>query len=191
MTADNGWDSWGDAWREDGPAPAFDVAEIEARVRRQQFWQTLRDRIDLGGSLLALVVCVWVIAKADTPGVVLGLAGLAFTFFGLVVTLGRERAPSALASRTVAAALDWELATARAAVRSAVGGMAMAVAALAFLAVCTVVFRLEGMMGRATYPLAAALLFTVGSGCVSAWNFRRRRARVRRLEALLADLTGA
>lgn len=195
MTADNGWENWGDAWREDGrdaAGPALDVDAIEARGRREQLGQSVRARLDLVGCLLALGVCAWVMVKGDPPALALGLAGLAFTLFGLVVTLGRERTPQALASRTVAAALGWELATARAGVRSSIGGLLVAAAALVFLAVCAFVFQREGLLapgGRAVYPMTAALLFTAGSSVFSAWMLRRRRARVRQLEALLADLT--
>lgn len=194
MSTDNGWKSLGDAWREGGAAPALDIAEIEARVRRQQFWQALGARMDLAACLIALAICVWAIVKGDPPTMALGLAGLAFTLFGLVVALGRDRAPSALASRTVSAALGWELATARASVRSSVGGLLVAAAALVFLAICVFAYRRDGLLapgGAAVYALAAGLLFTLGSGAVSTWNLRRRRARVRRLEALLADLTEA
>lgn len=192
MTVDDGWNGWADAWREDGADPALDVGEIEARVRHEQLWQTVRARFDLFASLVALCICGWAIAGGTPAGIVLGLAGLAFTLFGLVVTLGRERAPSALASRTVTAALGWEIATARASVRSSVGGVAVAAASLLFLVVCATVFRHEGVLKLGeteVYALIAALLFALGSGGASAWLYRRRRARVERLEALLADLT--
>ena len=192
MTADDdGWSGWRDAWREDVAEPALDVAEIEARVRQEQIWQTVRARLDLVAGVVAVVICGGVIARGTPAGIVLGLAGLAFTLFGLVVTLGRERAPSALASRTVAAALGWEIATAKASVRSAVGGMAVAAASLLFLLVCTVVFRHEGELRPGAievYTLVAALVFALGSGGTSAWLYRRRRARVERLTALLAEL---
>ncbi|MES2035780.1 MAG: hypothetical protein V4466_16560 [Pseudomonadota bacterium] len=193
MTADDeAWNGWADSWRQDGADPALDIAEIEARVRHEQIWQTFRTRLDLAASLLALAICGWAIAKGTPAGIVLGLAGLAFTLFSLVVTLGRERAPSALASRTVAAALGWEIATAKASVRSALGGMAVAAASLLFLVVCSTVFRHEGALKLGTtelYALGAALLFSLGSAGTSAWLYRRRQARVARLERLLADLT--
>lgn len=191
MTGADDWTSWAEAWRADD-ANALDIDAIERRVRAAQRGRSVRTGIDLAAAASAIVVSVWAMISGAPAGMIVGLAGLAFALFGLVITLGRERTPAAMASRTVTAALGWEIATARSAVRSAVGGMAIAAACLLFLAVCATVFRYEGVLtvgGAAFYVMLASLAYVLGAGAVSAWLYGRRRAHVRRLTALLADLT--
>ena len=194
MSAENGWNGWAEAWRNGAEGdPASDVEAIERRVRREQAGQALRTWGDVAASILALGVSVWVMIREDGPAsMVLGLAGIAFSLFGLAVVLGRKRAPSALASRTVAAALGWEIATARSGVCTSVGGMAIAVASLVFLGLCVAVFRQEGVLDRepnVIWWLALAGAFGGGSGLTSLWLYRRRGARVARLERMLEELT--
>lgn len=191
MTGNDDWISWAEAWRAD-EANSTDIDAIEQRVRSARRGRSVRTGIDLAAAGSAIVVSVWVMITGGTAGMIVGLAGLAFALFGLVVALGRERTPAAMASRTVAAALGWEIATARSAVRGSVGGMAVAAACLVFLAICAAVFRHEGLLtfgGAAFYVMLAALAYVLGAAALSAWLYRRRRARVRRLETLLADLT--
>lgn len=191
MSVENGWNGWAEAWQADADGSTSDVAAIERRVRREQAGQTLRAWSDIAASMMALGVSGWAIMDGRPAGVVLGLAGIAFSLFSLAVVLGRRRAPSALASRTVAAALAWEIATARSGVRTSVGGMAMAVGALLFLVLCTAVFSHEGVFERDPMAggwLTLAGLFGASSGLASMWFYRRRKARVKRLERMLEEL---
>jgi len=191
MTGNDDWTSWAEAWRADD-ADSTDIDAIERRVRSARRGRSVRTGIDLAAVASAVVVSVWVMISGEPAGMIVGLAGLAFALFGLAVALGRERTPAAMAARTVTAALDWEIATARSAARSAVGGMAVAAACLAFLAVCAAVFRQEGLLelgGAAVYVMLASLAYVLGAAAVSAWLYRRRRARILRLVALLEELT--
>ncbi|ATQ42449.1 hypothetical protein [Caulobacter mirabilis] len=194
MSAENGWNDWGEAWRDKAPAsPPSDIDAIERRVRAEQRRQILRAAIDLVACVVGVGISLWVILEDRPSAVILGLAGLTYSLFALAVTLGRRRAPGSLASRTVAAALDWELATARAGVRTSVGGVATAAAALLFLAVCVAVFRHEGVWDQdpiAAPALAVAAAYAVGAGLSSLWLYRKRRTHAERLERLLNELNG-
>lgn len=193
MSAEKSWNDWAEAWRDDATAPTTaDVEAIERRVRKEQRRQSLRAGADVAGCLVALGVSIWAVTGGEPGDIIIGLAGAAFSLFGLALTLGRRRAPQALASRTVTAALDWEIATARASARSSVGGLITAAMALPFLGLCTFVFQQQGLLERSSYAvgvLGGVLVFTVGAAGTSFWLLRRRRARVARLERLLADLT--
>jgi hypothetical protein len=192
MTTENGWSGWAQAWQEEADTPPADIDAIERRVRGDLRGQAVRTWADIVASLVGLAVSAWVILDARPTGAVVGLAGIAFCLFSLAVVLGRRRPARELDSRTVTAALGWEIATARSGARSSVGGLAMAAASLVFLGLCTVMFDREGIIDSAPaviWWLLAGLVFCVGSGLTSLWLYRRRNARVARLERMLAELT--
>ena len=190
MTGQDPWSDWAADWRAGGPeTPDFEALERTIR-RRRRSRQTQRI-IDLLASMSGIGISGWAIWLGAPAGVIVGLAGLAFSLFGLALALGGQFVPRMLNTRTVVGALTWEISAARAGIRASLGGVMIAVGALLFLLICLVVYQQAGILTR-TAPtgvfLVGGALFAIASGAASLVLLRCRRARLRTLEGLLADL---
>lgn len=190
MTGQDPWSDWAADWRVASPeTPDFEA--LERTIRRGRRRRLALRIVDLVASLGGIGISVWAISLGAPAGVIVGLAGLAFSLFALALTLGGQLVPKALDARTVAGALAWEISAARAGIRASLGGVMIAAGALLFLLVCLVVYQQAGIVTRTTptaFFLVGGALFAIASGGASLVLLRRRRARLRTLEGLLADL---
>ncbi len=184
------WDDWSDAWQDAAPSPSVDLDEVERRLRRRLTWRAIQLGADLAACLVALAISIWSMTKGGPLALAMGSAGLAFALFGLSLLLGRNRAPSAMADRSVAAALDWEIAVVASDVRRSLGGLTIAAVALVFLGFCMAMFvTWGGLTPMRVWAALASLAMVVGSALSSSWLLVRRRTRLRRLTALREELT--
>lgn len=184
------WNDWSTAWRAAAPPPAYDIDTIERRVRRRLAWRRAQIVMDLAACALAIAVSVWTLTLDRPLAAIVGGAGLIFSLFGLTVALSGRR-PSSLASRSMLAALDWEIVEIDADIRRSVGGLAIAGAGALFLAFCLTMAAIDHPLAPAQRWLALfGVGVIVGSALWSGWLLARRRARRRHLTALRAELGG-
>lgn len=189
MTDD--WNDLASAWQADAAPAAFDFEAFQKRMDRARLWRAASAVAGLAACALAGSISVMAMASGGMGQRIAGLAGLAYTLFGLAVELGRRRVPGAMAARTVSAALDWEIAALRSDIGYGRSGTALIAGALVFLAIVAAVLQAHGRLApgsRGTFAVVAAALWLVGGGAHTLWMSRRRGARLARLEGLRAQL---
>ena len=165
MTGQDLWNDWAADWRADG-AETPDFEAVERTLRRRRRNRLAQRTVDLLGCLVGIGISGWAIWLATPAGVIVGLAGLAFSLFGLALALGGPLVPRSPDARTVAGAL-------------------------LFLLVCLLVYQQAGIVAArpsTVVMLGGGALVAVASGAASLLLLGRRRARLRTLEALLAEL---
>ncbi|MBO9543067.1 hypothetical protein [Caulobacter sp.] len=184
------WNEWSDAWQDTPPAPTAEIDAIERRIRRRLFWRSAQAAADIAACVFALALCAWVLlTRDDAVSRSTGAIGLAFSLFGLFVVLAARRPPGAMADRSVASALDWEILEIDSDIRRSWGGLVMAAAGLVFLAAIVAIAFEAHRLPRAVWGLpAAGFVSILGSVAWSGGLLVRRKARKRRLRALRDEL---
>jgi len=191
MTAqDDAWSQWGELWREQ---PAVDVAQLE-----RQTWRKLRRMqgvvaMELIGSVVAIAQCVRLILRGTGHWVGFGIAALVFVVVLQCLYLHARRGTWRASGSDVTSLLRLTRQRARAGIRLAHIYL-WSTLGLVAVALCVVAPELSPAHWAADPPFRRLLVLQLGfNGPVVVatviaclWYQRRQRARVARVDALLA-----
>jgi Na+/melibiose symporter-like transporter len=182
-------DDWSDlsrAWTDpasDAPQDLRADAALIRSVQRRDRLARLNFWAELGGGVIVLGVVVWAAVVHDLPWSV-NVAALAFIVFGVALTVWSRRGDPGVLTETPEAVLRSAIAQARTGERWAWAGVAMSVAAFAFLGVMRGVGSARDGFDLIPALVIFLLVCIAGYGCHARRCRRRRRAHEAALAAL-------
>ncbi len=170
MTQPDDWSDLTQAWTHPPQEPLRPDAALMKSVRRRDRVARWNFLSEIAGAGAVAVVLFWAVVTKGLP-VALAVPGLAFVVFALGMTLWSRRGDQVALTDTPEAVLHSAIAQARLGLRWAWAGIAISLAAMAFLATIWTV----GDRSPATAIVGGPLLM----GCIVAYGLHARRCRRR------------
>lgn len=174
MTQPDDWSDLTQAWTQPPQEPLRPDAALLRAVSRRDWLARWNFRLELAGGVAVVGVLAWAVLGRGLP-VALAIPGLLFVVFALGMTLWSRRGDQTVLTDTPEAVLRSAIAQARLGLRWAWAGIAISLAAMAFLA--TITGLTNSPSGQALTTGIVGGLFL--GGCILGYGLHARRCRRR------------